>query len=495
MTESKQDEEKFLELLIKYHDDSISEHELDTLKTYLSSSANYIAKFNDFSLLTTNLIHCMSETPRVETAGPTKVIKYESYVLLKLIALAAFIALSLYSASIIISLEQQTESHHQAATYSSKINFLNKDVEWEFGEELITEYHETKNGWYKLLKGEIQLTFSSGAVVNIKGPSLFAIVSPMESYLEYGEVSVYAPESARNFTVKVPTMDIVDLGTKFSIHIDPKDGESNVEVTEGLVDVHFKTSKAKESLFAGAIAKVDSRGDLLSLNNPTAPPELFSHWPFDFYEQNFTPDVSLHQFKAHIVGNTDALMTLGKSGQAFNLNDDQYLDLSQYLNVLPKNNFTLATWVKNPTNMIFSMSDGSKNNRLQFERYQNRLLYGWQKESFFDSVSAFVTWEEDKWHHVAFSLSGGRVSLFMDGKKCAHNVSLGRLNTQILGPSDFNVLDRAYIGILKKGTPSENFKDSIQKLKGQIDDVQIYKSALNEEQIRHLYENPGQVLN
>jgi hypothetical protein len=194
-----------------------------------------------------------------------------------------------------------------------------------------------------------------------------------------------------------------------------------------------------------------------------------------------------------LVGRTEGLTSQGVSGMAFDLTGDQYIDISSHLAKFPKNNFTVSAWIRNPVNMVFSMSDGTRFNRLQFERYKNRLLYGWQKGNFFDSVNAIVDWEKDKWYHVAYSCSGGRITLFRDGKELNGNTQ-GRLNTAALGPLDFTKMNRAHIGILIKGTPSKNFPDSIQKLRGQIDDFQIYNSALTEEQVRKVFQNPGTIL-
>jgi len=42
------EQDKFLSLVIKYHDDNLTEDESNRLKKYLDSSPDYIKQFNDF---------------------------------------------------------------------------------------------------------------------------------------------------------------------------------------------------------------------------------------------------------------------------------------------------------------------------------------------------------------------------------------------------------------------------------------------------------------
>lgn len=481
------EQDKFLNLVIKYHDDNLTEDESHRLKHYLDSSPDYIKQFNDFGLMTTQLIHEFEQPTEIK--NHIQIIKEEKNVLSKILTIAALVAISLFSLSTILQ-NQPGKNIELTKTYSAKISYMSQDLTWDMGEDLIVDNKNTEDGWFNLSKGKAILVFGSGAEVEIEGPALFAVVSPMEAYLEYGQASVYAPESARNFTIKVPTMDIVDLGTKFSIDIDPTDGGSKVNVTEGLVDLHLKVNDQKESLYAGAEAQVDSKGKMVSLNSPRNVPVLFSHWDFNQATDKGTEE----DFLGTLLGSKDNLLTLGKHQQAFDFSLGQCIDLKPSISDLPRDNFTVATWVKNPTNMIFSMTDGTKNKRVQFERYKNRLLYGWQNGKFFDSVNAFVEWKEDQWHHVAFSIHEGRVSLFMDGKKVVDHEHQGRLNSKVICPKDLGHVKHAYIGRLFKGSPSKNFPDSIQKLNGQIDDFQIYHATLNEKEIQYLYANPGRTL-
>lgn len=495
-------EDEFVNLVIRYHDDALNADENAQLNELLKSSPEHVKKFNDISLQCSQIINYASlevgyenETPEVQQ----KIV--EKNILSKLLAIAALIAISLVSIAVIMNTDRDSqfvEIPDLKKDSPAEIVSVSDNLLWEKGEQELSKGEGLEKGWYRLKQGTLDLKFLSGAEVSIKGPAYFAVVSKMESFLEYGDVSVYAPESARNFTIKAPTMDVVDLGTKFTLKIDPNDGESKVDVTEGLVNLHLKSpteDKKLQSLSAGSNANLDSNGNLLSVEGETnTKPTLLAHWTFDEIKGQDVLDSSGNNHTGKLVGKMEGIQSEGISGKAFDLTGEQYVDISNELGTLPKNHFTISAWVKNPVNMIFSMSDGTKHNRLQFERYKNRLLYGWQKGKFFDPIYALVKWEKDRWYHVAYTYSGGNISLYRDGVEVLGSQTQGRLNTKALGPIDYSNLSHAYIGRLYKGTPSSDFPDSIQKLMGQIDDFQIYGNALTESQLKFLYENPGQVI-
>ena len=493
-------EDEFIKLVMRYHDDDLSDEELAKFNEALKNSPEHVKLFNDINLQFSHIINYGALEvgyENNETPEP-KIITVEKNTLSKLLAIAALLAVSLVSLAVILKPDKKSSTDNFVEVlenFPAKITAASADLLWEKEEKNLSTGDGLEKGWYRLKQGTLDVVFESGAEVSIKGPAYFAVVSSMQSFLEYGDVSVYAPESARNFTIKAPTMDVVDLGTKFSLSINPEDGESKVNVTEGLVNLHLKSpseEKRLQSLAAGSKANLDSNGKLLSVEGESKP-SLLAHYTFDDLKGGVVKDSSGNDLPGQLVGKMENLLTEGVAGKALDLSGEQYVDISSHLQKLPKNHFTVSAWVKNPVNMVFSMSDGTKHNRLQFERYKNRVLYGWQKGKFFDPIYAIVDWEDNKWYHMAFTYSGGHISLYRDGVELTSNTQ-GRLNTRALGPIDFSNLNRAHIGVLVKGTPSKPFPDSIQKLMGQIDDFQIYSSALTPEQMKFLYENPGKAI-
>lgn len=378
---------------------------------------------------------------------------------------------------------------------------VSKDVSWNKAHSMPrTPGSELGKGWIQIDAGTIELKFRSGATVQVQGPAAFGLDSPMRGFLEYGRVSVHAPETARDFVVGTAAMEVVDLGTQFTMSVDENSGASKVKVLEGLVDLHVRGEDAQhriQPLPAGRSADVDASGQVIRIDGHALDPkyqldsELVAHWPLDDVDAaGKVADTSGNGLHGKLHGNTDAITFPGKAGGAFNLTGGEYIDVSAHIAALAKcRAFTIAAWIRDAHNMVFSVSDGTQRDRVQFERDGNRLLYGWQKGGEFDHIAAGgAGWEQGRWYHVAVSVSGGFVTLYRDGRALDAPRSSGmKIGTPPRGLIDIVKPTHAYIGYL-----IANHADTPQSLAGKIDDVQIYGRALDERAIRYLYEHPGE---
>jgi hypothetical protein len=102
----------------------------------------------------------------------------------------------------------------------------------------------------ELTDGLLQLTFDSGAKVIIQGPVRFVPQSGMEARLDYGKLSAVVSESARGYTVKTPTAEVVDLGTEFALEVEGS-GVTELHVLEG--DVVARSRRPDGRLHGEAI--------------------------------------------------------------------------------------------------------------------------------------------------------------------------------------------------------------------------------------------------
>lgn len=355
---------------------------------------------------------------------------------------------------------------------------------------------ELNKGWIHLAAGTVELTFRSGATVRLEGPALFAIDSPLRGFLSYGNVRVHAPESARDFAVGTASMEVVDLGTEFDLSVDQQSGSAEIGVREGLVDLHLSNAGGAnriQSLAAGESAAVDPSGRLTAIQGGTREPLLLAHWPLDDdAEAPFVRDTSANQYHGQLNGPTHGRTCPGRIGQALALGADGYVDFSEHLAALTgAKAFTLAAWVRNADNIVFSTSDGTPRQRVQFELYGPWLYYGWQQGNAFDRISAGVPgWERDRWYHVAVSVSGGNVTIYRDGHALMEPKRMGGvLHTRALAPCDLKNPSAACLGRV----PSNHVQRQ-QFLGGDLDDVQLYGRALDEVAIRYLFEHPGETL-
>jgi FecR protein len=85
-----------------------------------------------------------------------------------------------------------------------------------------------------LERGQIELTYSSGAKLLLTGPFEF-VVRATGGSLRRGELVARVPEAGHGFTIETPHGKVIDLGTEFRVVVDDF-GVSQVSVFEGKVE-------------------------------------------------------------------------------------------------------------------------------------------------------------------------------------------------------------------------------------------------------------------
>lgn len=90
-------------------------------------------------------------------------------------------------------------------------------------------------GPLRLVEGVAEVHFDNGTIFKAKAPSLFQIKSNMSVELLDGLASAEVGPRGKGFTIEIPEVDVVDLGTAFGVLVDGSDSE--VHVFDGLVDV------------------------------------------------------------------------------------------------------------------------------------------------------------------------------------------------------------------------------------------------------------------
>lgn len=105
----------------------------------------------------------------------------------------------------------------------------------------------------EVASGGATIVLETGARIQVTGPAILEIESPLAAVLTMGRVTVTAdtPES-KGFTIRTRTGRIVDLGTQFTADAAP-DGRCRVGVSRGSVRFHH----------ASAGAKADDAGELV----------------------------------------------------------------------------------------------------------------------------------------------------------------------------------------------------------------------------------------
>lgn len=130
-----------------------------------------------------------------------------------------------------------------------------EDVEWSEGSSYAIG-DGLREGWLELESGVVQLAFGNSAMVSVRGPARFQLISESEGLLETGRLTAHVPEDAVGFTVATPDLTVVDLGTGFDMHVDD-DGKSHVHVVEGRVLVQSTSQNDDVQLSAGQMVTYD----------------------------------------------------------------------------------------------------------------------------------------------------------------------------------------------------------------------------------------------
>ena len=157
--------------------------------------------------------------------------------------------------------------------------------------------HLRKGQQVELAKGFAQITFDSGAQVVLQGPATLDLNSAWNATLTRGRLKAIVPPEAVGFCVSNPTVEVVDLGTEFTMFADPGGGAAEVLVLKGEVEaapraipdqqpIVLRERESRRFAASGmsAIASGDQRFAELSRQvqlDHFISPTGYAHWSFD----------------------------------------------------------------------------------------------------------------------------------------------------------------------------------------------------------------------
>ena len=150
----------------------------------------------------------------------------------------------------------------------------------------------------ELQSGFAEITFDSGAQVTLEGPASLELGSAWDAVLHRGTLKASVPPEAIGFRISNPSVEVVDLGTEFSMVADAS-GATEVFVLKGAVEAHARDAagnhlgsvvlaekQARRFTVAGGSDVPDRDAKLAKLNRKLAldrytRPANFVHWSFD----------------------------------------------------------------------------------------------------------------------------------------------------------------------------------------------------------------------
>ena len=112
------------------------------------------------------------------------------------------------------------------------------DAVWPQGEADHREGDTLGAEVFRLASGTAEIQFFSGATMTIEGPAEISLKSAWEASCLDGAVRMQVPPAARGFKLHAPSTEIIDLGTEFGLVV--RDGKGHVEVLDGEIAVRHR---------------------------------------------------------------------------------------------------------------------------------------------------------------------------------------------------------------------------------------------------------------
>jgi hypothetical protein len=125
-----------------------------------------------------------------------------------------------------------------------------------------------------LVEGQIEISLKNDVRIALESPVTFRLDTERGGFLSHGALSVLLPTTARSgrptattvdrFTIRAPTLDVVDLGTEFGVKVD-RQQTTDIHVYDGAIEVVPKDGDGAATgrqivLHAGQSLRVEASG-------------------------------------------------------------------------------------------------------------------------------------------------------------------------------------------------------------------------------------------
>ena len=204
------------------------------------------------------------------------------------------------------------------------------------------------------------------------------------------------------------------------------------------------------------------------------------------FDNDKIEDLSLNN---HSIINHNAILSDGISGKGLSLNGtDAFLEVSYAASLAVEKQFTISVWYKHQpqaTSDFYPLVEQSADEFGGHSRYglwvfnQKELMTCIEPDACPDGrnlcqrcMTANITLDEERWYHIASLYDGQTLKIFVDG--------------QAAGQMEFE----PFTGISVREYPltigTDKYAGNPAYLNGILDEIRVYKTALNEEQITFL---------
>jgi ferric-dicitrate binding protein FerR (iron transport regulator) len=378
----------------------------------------------------------------------------------------------------------------------------------------------------ELAKGFAEVTFDSGALVVLQGPASLDLNSEWSATLNRGTLKANIPPEAQGFSILNPHVEVVDIGTEFTMFADSAGSSAEVLVLKGEVyaqprvpgDQERVVMGEKEARRFGASGVSTVHNGEAKFTELTQPVQLdrystqvgYAHWSFDETTGNQfhveTSDLDVSASDIQVQRSTKSTPSLFHSDGRWN--GAMHFDGTRYARAalpgisenLPH---TVSFWVKVPSDAILSTAYamvawgadtkkfGTHPFHIGWNRNPNEGLIGVLRTDYGRGFAVGMTPIRDgRWHHVAVVLiprddkdSPMEVKQYVDGRLDGESKpSPSGSDIFYSSENDGNTTS----GMIWLGCRLGTKGVRVDRFYGDIDELFIADRALEPQQIVHL---------
>ncbi len=389
-----------------------------------------------------------------------------------------------------------------------------KDCRWADGTSSANlGDHLGRGRSFELASGLAEITFDSGARVVVQGPSVIGLDSAWGITLRQGTLKATVPPQAIGFRVSNPAVEVVDLGTEFTMIADGG-GVAEVLVLKGTVEAEPRAGDRQDSIVlnekeslrfspSGISAIADSERKFARFNQPFVlekfgSPPNYVLWSFDetssagFESVGVGMPQATHAVVAHSAtsdSRASEVLTKGHRNRGLRFNGEDYAVVA-FPGLSANWARTVAFWIKVPADTqiseAYAMAAWLPNSpNLQF----HPIHIGWNRNPSEGAVGVLrvdyargfalgnTPLRNGRWHHVAVVFVPGatadsplQVKLYLDGRFEGEGRPSppGRREDSTKSPADYTkeTQDKLWLGcrLGSDGPRSNRFRGAMDEL-------------------------------
>jgi hypothetical protein len=316
-----------------------------------------------------------------------------------------------------------------------------RECQWINAASTIAPGGRLRKGQHVALNsGFAEITFDSGAQVLLQGPASLDVNSAWSATLNHGRIKASFPPEAMGFSITNPTVEVVDLGTEFTMFADAGGASTDVLVLKGEVEaaprlpadqqpIVLREKESRRFASTGVSTVHGNDAKFEQLTGPVAldryvPPIGYARWSFDeadgdtFRAESFglapnAADVKLEKVSRSARG---ALHTSGRRSGALRFDGSLYARAA-FPGMSENSPHTIAFWAKVPKDATLSSAYamvawassaqkfGSHPFHIGWNRNPNEALVGVLRTDYGRGFAVGATPLRDgRWHHIAVVL-------------------------------------------------------------------------------------------